>query len=152
LTLECTPGSNLPSMNLKVSQLAEKAGVSADTVRYYEKEGLLVEPGRTHSGYRQYDEAAIERLHFIRGAQTLGLKLADIKELLDIRDRGACPCGHTRQLLEKRVAQIYAEIRDLRALKRELQSMERLDCPTDSGSSPWPCEIEFVKRGGERVG
>lgn len=140
------------SMNLKVSELAAKAGVSTDTVRYYEKEGLLQAPERTQSGYRQYDEAAIERLHFIRGAQTLGLKLGDIKELLAIRDRGACPCGHTQQMLEKRVTEIDDEIRQLKALKRELQSMETLQCPTDTGTSPWPCEIEFVKRGGERVG
>lgn len=136
---------------MRVSELAEKAGVSADTVRYYERERLLEEPGRTRSGYRQYDEAAVERLHFIRGAQTLGLKLGHIKELLAIRDRGACPCGHTQQLLEQRVSEIDAEIRELKALKRELQSMERLECPADSGSPPWPCEIEFVKRGGERV-
>ena len=121
-------------------------------MRYYEKEGLLREPERTQSGYRQYDDAALERLHFIRGAQTLGLKLGDIKELLAIRDRGACPCGHTKQLLEQRVAELDAEIRDLRALKRELRSMETLQCPTESGTSPWPCEIEFVTRGGERVG
>lgn len=94
----------------------------------------------------------MERLHFIRRAQTLGLKLGDIKELLAIRDRGACPCGHTQQLLEQRVAKIDAEIRELKALKRELQSMETLQCPTESRTSPWPCEIEFVKRGGERVG
>ena len=139
-------------MSLKVSELADRAGVSADTVRYYEKEGLLLQPERTHAGYRQYDEHAVERLHFIRGAQTLGLKLGDIKELLTIRDRGSCPCGHTQGLLEQRVAEIDDEIRQLRALKRELQSMETLECPTESGSSPWPCEIEFVKRGGERVG
>lgn len=139
-------------MRLKVSQLAEQAGVSTDTVRYYEKEGLLPEPERTRSGYRQFDEAAVERLHFIRGAQTLGLKLGDIKELLAIRDRGSCPCGHTQQLLEQRVAEIDEEIRQLRSLKRELQSMERLECPADVGTSPWPCEIEFVRRGGERVG
>ncbi len=139
-------------MRLKVSELAQRAGVSADTVRYYEKEGLLAEPARTHSGYRQYEQTAVERLHFIRGAQTLGLKLGDIKELLAIRDRGACPCGHTQRLLEQRVTEIDAEIRQLRGLKRELQSMERLECPTESAASPWPCEIEFVKRGGERVG
>lgn len=86
-----------PAMSLKVSELADKAGVSTDTVRYYEKEELLAEPERTQSGYRQYDEGAVERLHFIPGAQTLGLKLGDIKELLAIRDRGACPCGHTQQ-------------------------------------------------------
>lgn len=140
------------AMSLKVSELADRAGVSSDTIRYYEKEGLLAEPARTHSGYRQYDEAAVERLHFIRGAQTLGLKLGDIKELLAIRDRGACPCGHTQRLLEQRVAEIDEEIRELRTLRRELQSMERLHCPSDASSSQWPCEIEFVKRGGERVG
>jgi DNA-binding transcriptional MerR regulator len=152
LTLESTPGSNLLDMSLKVSELAKKAGVSTDTIRYYEKDGLLPEPPRTHSGYRQYDEAAVDRLHFIRGAQMLGLKLADIKELLDIRDRGACPCGHTQRLLGRRVAEVDAEIRRLHLLRRELQSMERLECPSDSDSSPWPCEIEFVKRGGERFG
>jgi DNA-binding transcriptional MerR regulator len=139
-------------MTLKVSELAERAGVSSDTIRYYEREGLLPEPARTQSGYRQYDETAVERLHFIRGAQTLGLKLRDIKELLAVRDRGACPCGHTQRLLEQRVAEIDDEIGQLRTLRRELKSMERLDCPSDAISSPWPCEIEFVKRGGERVG
>jgi|AntDryMetagUQ889_1029465.scaffolds.fasta_scaffold18780_1 DNA-binding transcriptional MerR regulator len=139
-------------MTLRVSELAIRAGISPDAVRYYEKEGLIPHPARSGSGYRQFDEDAVERLHFIRGAQTLGLKLADIKELLAIRDRGACPCGHTQQLLEKRVAEIDQEMRELRALRRELMSMEQLQCPTDRNSSPWPCEIEFVKRGGERVG
>jgi MerR, DNA binding len=138
-------------VHFKVSDLAEKAGVrrtrSATTKKKACSRNRL---GRTAVTAR-YDGAALERLHFIRGAQTLGLKLGDIKELLDIRDRGACPCGHTQQLLEKRVADIDAEIRELKTLRRELQSMERLDCPSD-GSSPWPCEIEFVKRGGERVG
>jgi len=102
-------------MTLRVSELAIRAGISPDAVRYYEKEGLIPHPARSGSGYRQFDEDAVERLHFIRGAQTLGLKLADIKELLAIRDRGACPCGHTQQLLEKRVAEIDQEMRELRA-------------------------------------
>ncbi|MCA1736998.1 MAG: MerR family transcriptional regulator [Actinobacteria bacterium] len=76
-----------------ISQLASEVGVRPDTVRYYERVGLLPLPARSPNGYRAYDRSDVERLRFIRGAQRMGLKLRDIRELLAIRDKGVCPCG-----------------------------------------------------------
>lgn len=138
-------------MALHVSQLADLAGVSPDTIRYYEKERLLPAPSRSASGYREFDEDLAERLHFIKGAQSFGLKLAEIRELLEIHDKGACPCGHTKILLERRMSQIDDEVRRLRALKRDLVELAQLECPADR-MAEWLCIIEFKKRGGERGG
>jgi DNA-binding transcriptional MerR regulator len=78
---------------LRVGELADAVGASADTIRYYERAGLLPPPERTTSGYRAYDASAVERLRFIQGAQRLGLRLADIRDLLAVRDTGSCACG-----------------------------------------------------------
>ncbi|MBA3350520.1 MAG: MerR family DNA-binding transcriptional regulator [Actinobacteria bacterium] len=136
-------------MNLRISEIAESVGVSSDTIRYYEREGLLPAPARSVSGYRQYDQGITGRLRFIKGAQAFGLKLSEIGELLEIQDKGACPCGHTRALLEKRSAELTAEIERLSLLHEEIQRMARLDCPASVKSELWPCEAQFVKRGGE---
>ncbi len=79
-----------------ISELAGTLGLRADTLRYYERLGLLQPTGRSTAGYRLYDDASAERLRFIKGLQRMGLRLGDIKELLDVRERGLCPCGHTR--------------------------------------------------------
>lgn len=138
-------------MALKVSDLAGETGVSADTIRFYERKRLLPRPQRTPSGYRQFDDAAVRRVRFIKGAQALGLKLSEIKELLDIQDRGSCPCGHTRKLVERRIGELDQEIRELQALRAELDSLKDLECLTteEPVGGSWPCEVEFVKRGGE---
>ncbi|MFD4759791.1 MerR family transcriptional regulator [Streptomyces sp. NPDC058439] len=77
---------------LRVAEPAAAAGVSADTVRYYERAGLISAPHRTAAGYRTYDDTAIDRLKFIQGGQRLGLRLREIRDLLAIRDTGTCPC------------------------------------------------------------
>ena len=107
-------------MTLTVSKLADQVGLTADTIRFYEREGLLHPPDRTASGYRAFGDDAVERLRFIKGAQRIGLRLAEIKELLDIRDRGLCPCGHTEDLLNRRVLEIEAEIAELKKTKADL--------------------------------
>lgn len=137
-------------MALRVSDVASQAGVSPDAIRFYERKGLLPAPTRSSSGYRQFDEGAVRRVHFIKGAQSLGLKLAEIRELLEIQDKGACPCGHTRALVERRISEIDQEIEQLRELRSELQALRVLECMTsDASNGSWPCEVEFVKRGGE---
>lgn len=128
---------------MKVSQLAGKAGVSADTIRYYERLGLLPRAGRTPSGYRQFDEGVARRIRFIKDAQSLGLKLSEIGELIKIQDDGACPCGHTHTLLEKRLDQVNREIETLVALREELTTLGKLGCFPTTGESSWPCEIQF---------
>ena len=138
-------------MGLRVSDLAAEAGVSADTIRFYERKHLLVPPPRTASGYRQFDEDAVRRVRFIKGGQALGLRLFEIRELLDIQDKGACPCGHTKELVERRIGELDNEIQELQALRAELHSLKDLDCLITHGAKgeAWPCEVEFVKRGGE---
>jgi DNA-binding transcriptional MerR regulator len=132
-------------MALKVSEVAREAGVSPDAVRFYEKEGLLPAPPRSPSGYREYDPTTPERIRFIKGAQEMGLKLAEIAELLDIQDRGACPCGHTRTLVERRIAEIDAEMERLSALRSDLAGLAELECAATTDSDLWACEVEFLK-------
>lgn len=138
-------------MTLKVSDVAAEAGVSSDTIRFYERKGLLAPPERTSNGYRQFDPGAVRRVRFIKGAQSLGLKLAEIRELLEIQDKGACPCGHTRAMVERQISELDLEITRLKALRSELQVLKELECLTSeqSNGGSWPCEVEFVKRGGE---
>ena len=138
-------------MALRISEVGKRAGVSSDTIRYYEREGLIPAPPRSASGYREYDDAVAGRLRFIKGAQAFGLRLSEIRELLEIQDRGACPCGHTRTLVEKRIAELAAEIERLSRLQGELRAVAQLDCAatTDTENALWPCEAHYVNRGGE---
>lgn len=148
LTLEHTPGFTVTDVSLSVSNLAAQAGISADAVRYYERIGVLPTAPRTPNGYRVYAQEALDRLRFIKGAQSLGLRLDDIRALLEVRDRGACPCGHTETLLRERMADIDAEVRRLRGLRAELGRIlaehPESTCPEPTGT--WWCEREFMKR------
>ncbi|MGH9261746.1 MAG: MerR family transcriptional regulator, partial [Acidimicrobiales bacterium] len=103
--------------------MAAAVGVGPDTIRYYERSGLLPPPRRTESGYRSYDLDAIDRLKFIQGAQRLGLRLRDVRDLLAVRDTGECPCEPAEQLLHRRLADVDAEIARLSALRREMAAM-----------------------------
>lgn len=118
---------------MRVGQLAEAAGVASDTVRYYERAGLLPPPRRTPAGYRAYDAEAVDRLKFIQGAQRLGLRLRDIADLLAVRDTGVCPCEPAEQLLLRRLAELDAEMARLAALRAEIVAMAdalpSADCP-----------------------
>lgn len=122
-----------PVRGLRVAELAAAAGMPPDTVRYYERAGLLPPPERTPAGYRNYDEGAVDRLHFIQGAQRLGLRLADIRDLLAVRDTGACPCEPAEELLRRRLAEVDAEIARLAALRAQMVAMADAlparDCP-----------------------
>jgi DNA-binding transcriptional MerR regulator len=111
------------SGGIRVGELAEAVGVTADTVRYYERAGLLPAPARTSSGYRAYDASAVDRMRFIQGAQRLGLRLADIQQLLAVRDAGTCPCEPAEDLLRRRLAELDAEMARLLALRSEMVAM-----------------------------
>jgi DNA-binding transcriptional MerR regulator len=84
---------------LSVGQLASRAGVRADTIRFYERTGLLPPPARTEGDHRRYGPADVDRLLFIRGAQRLGLRLAEIRALIAVRDTGTCPCGPAETMM-----------------------------------------------------
>ena len=132
-----------------ISELAGTLGLRSDTLRYYERVGLLQPTGRSAAGYRLYDEASAERLRFIKGLQRMGLRLGDIKELLDVRDRGQCPCGHTEVLVERRLADVQVEIEELEAVRAQLLVLKRRnsDC-MDATTADWSCAINVEKGGG----
>ncbi|MFD0207376.1 MULTISPECIES: heavy metal-responsive transcriptional regulator [Saccharothrix] len=108
---------------MTVAGLARRAGVTSDSIRYYERVGLLPQPPRSGSGYRRYGEDAVDRLRFIQGAQRLGLRLREISELLQIRDTGQCPCGDAAVLLRDRMEELDNEMKRLEALRVELSAM-----------------------------
>jgi DNA-binding transcriptional MerR regulator len=135
-------------MSQTISAHAAAMGVSADTLRYYERLGLLPPPPRTAAGYRIYGEEAAERLGFICGAKRMGLRLADIKQLLDIRDRGQCPCGHTKELVQRRLAEVEAEIEQLSTVRRQLLNLkQRNEECFDPAGDDWACLVA-QERGG----
>lgn len=108
---------------MRIGTVADRAGVGTKTVRYYESIGLLEPPARTESGYREYDDAAIERLRFIRDAQASGLTLAEIKSVLELKDAGARSCDHTRALLERHLAEIDEQIERLQIARVALAEL-----------------------------
>jgi DNA-binding transcriptional MerR regulator len=135
-------------MEQTISALATTVGMKADTLRYYERVGLLPRPSRSASGYRVYDENATERLQFIGAAKRMGLRLADIKELLEVRDRGQCPCGHTDVLVDRRLAEVEAEIEQLVAVRRQLRALKRSNERCLDKAAAWSCDTT-TERGGE---
>ncbi len=132
-----------------ISELAGTLGLRADTLRYYQRLGLLEPTGRSKAGYRLYDDSSAERLRFIKGFQRMGLRLGDIKELLDVRDRGRCPCGHTEVLVERRMAEVQAEIEELEAVRAQLLVLKRRNSECmDATTADWSCAINVEKGGG----
>jgi DNA-binding transcriptional MerR regulator len=122
---------------LTISELGRATGLRADTVRYYERVGLMPEPRRTTGAHRRYDATSVDRLHFIRGAQRLGLSLADIAHLLAVRDTGECPCEPAEPLLRRRLAEIDAELDRLSRLRADLIAMAD-QLPSDTCPDPVP--------------
>jgi MerR family transcriptional regulator, mercuric resistance operon regulatory protein len=108
---------------LTIAQVATDAGVHRDTLRYYERTGLVPAPPRTSGAHRRYPPDTVERLRFIRGAQRLGLSLAEIKTLLTVRDTGVCPCEPAEDLLRRHLDEIDAELARLTRLRTELAGM-----------------------------
>jgi MerR family copper efflux transcriptional regulator len=108
---------------MTIGKLAERAGVNIDTIRYYERNGLLPRPARRDSGYREYGRDDIERLRFIRRSKELGFTLAEIAELLSLSgDRGNDMRGVKRRA-EQRLAQVEHKIKELQRVRRGLKRL-----------------------------
>lgn len=131
---------------LRVAELAAAVGLSPDTIRYYERAGLLPAPARTAGGYRAYDDMAVDRLRFIQGAQRLGLRLKDIADLLAVRDTGVCPCEPAEHLLRRRLADVDAQLTRLAALRAEMvamiEALPSAECPPPTPGTWCPPESE----------
>lgn len=116
-----------------IGEVAAAAGLPTQTIRFYEREGLLPPAGRAANGYRIYDDTALNRLGFIRTAQSAGLTLADIRSIVDLRDDGQVPCGHVTALLQTRLAAVRARKRELERLASELERLLAFSRSLDPG-------------------
>ena len=108
---------------LRIGEVAKQSDVGIETIRYYERQGLLAEPDRRPSGYRQYDGAVVARLQFIRRAKELGFTLAEIKELLGLWFDVNTKCVHVRQRAAEKITNIDDKIRSLQKMKRSLKKI-----------------------------
>lgn len=108
---------------MRIGEVADAAGVPAQTIRYYERRGLLPAPERGTSGYRRYDQSTLTQLQFIRGAQAAGLTLEQIASILSLRRDGATPCTHVHSLLLAKLDDVRARQATLALLKDELENL-----------------------------
>jgi MerR family Zn(II)-responsive transcriptional regulator of zntA len=127
---------------MRIGELAAAAGTTTKTLRFYEESGLLPPTDRAANGYRDYGPEALSRLDFIHRGRVAGLTLAQIREVIDIRETGDAPCHHVHQLLTERLADIDRQIADLQALRATL-SRQREQTET---ADPSTCAAETVCR------
>jgi len=105
---------------LRIGQVATRAGVNVQTLRYYERRGLLEEPGRSRAGYREYAPEAVRVIRFVKRAQQLGFTLSEVEELLHLREDRSGSCEEVRAAATAKLEDIDSKIKSLRAMKRAL--------------------------------
>lgn len=108
---------------MRIGELAQATGVDVETVRYYEKAGLLPAPVRQANGYRAYGAVHLERLAFIRHCRALDIALADIRQLLDFVAHPQADCTEIDRLVEDQLARVRARLKSMRALEKQLQAL-----------------------------
>lgn len=112
-------------MHMKIGELADATGTQEETIRFYEREGLLPKPGRTPSNYRVYGPEHVERLAFIRQCRSLDMTLAEIRVLLRFKDAPEEDCGAVNALLDAQIGQVDQRIRELRMLQKHLKDLRQ---------------------------
>lgn len=105
---------------MQIKELARATGVEVETIRYYEKQGLLPEPARRDNGYREYEVAHLEQLSFIRHCRALDMSLADVSRLLVFVDEPDVHCGKVNLLVDDQLARVRARLKSMRALEKQL--------------------------------
>ena len=133
--------SAIPGRLLRTSEVARLAGVSPDTIRLYERRGLLARPRRTANGYRQYPPAAAERVRLVRRALAIGFTLAELRLILVARDSGQAPCRAVRTLAAEKLEALETRLEDLRRLRDQIRRVLR----------DWDARLARTPRG-ERAG
>lgn len=123
---------------LRTAEVAEQAGVNIETLRFYERKGILPEPPRRPSGYREYPPETVERVRFIKRAQELGFSLREVQDLLDLRQMERVKAGRVRKVAEAKLEEIEHKIRDLEAMR---QSLSELLCACDGQKPITSCPI-----------
>ena len=109
--------------NITVGKLAKYTGINLETVRYYEKIGLLPVPQRTESGYRVYDDNDVKRILFINRAKELGFTLKEIKELLNLKIESGKKCGDVKNIAVRKIKNVEKKIEDLIRIKSVLEKL-----------------------------
>lgn len=130
--------------DLRIGELAAALGLNPKTIRYYEEIGLLPAPPRTAAGYRLYGEGDAERLRFIGQAKAIGFTLEQIGEILGVRDAGRPPCEHVLSLLDRRLAEVDAQLRTLSDVRHELATLRK-----EAAAAPVPagaCVCGLIER------
>lgn len=125
--------SNKQQQPLTRGEIAERAGIGFETVRYYEERGLIPEPPRSSAGYRLYDESYVRRLRFIGRAQELGFTLSEIQELLELRGGAETTCSDVKNMADEKRESVEAKMRDL---KRIHDALARLSKACEGGMAP----------------
>ncbi|MEE9524807.1 MAG: MerR family transcriptional regulator [Thermodesulfovibrionales bacterium] len=110
---------------ITIGKLAEQAGVNIETIRYYERRGLMPRPERRASGYRQYNPDSAKRIRFIKHAQELGFSLKEIDELLSLKLDDRTPCSQVRKHAEEKIADIEIKIKTLQSMKKALTKLTK---------------------------
>jgi len=110
---------------MRSSEVARATGVSTDTLRHYERKGLLPRASRTPAGYRQYPASTVARVLMIQRALVVGFSLTELTRVLNTRDRGGAPCRSVRALVGERLEQLSARIEELSTLREELRELLR---------------------------
>lgn len=109
--------------SLRIGELGRATGVDGETIRYYEKAGLLPTPSRSANGYRAYGPAHVERLAFIRHCRALDIPLADVRRLLDFVAHPELDCGDIDRLISAQLERVRARLQSMRALERQLEAL-----------------------------
>ena len=115
---------------MRIGELARATGTKAETIRYYEREGILPAADRTDSNYRDYSDGHLATLTFVRRARELGFSMAQVRELLALSDHDDKPCEDVDQLVKQRLFEVERKIADLAALRDELAELAR-SCQSD---------------------
>ena len=111
---------------MRIGELANKTSCNVQTIRYYEREGVLSHPARTASGYRDYATRHLEQLNFVRHCRSLGISLDEIKLLLSFRHDPSLACGPVDDLIDGHIHRVKVQIASLRALEKQLQNLRQL--------------------------
>lgn len=122
---------------MKIGELASRAGCDVQTVRFYEREGLLEAPAREPSGYRRYEDRHLTQLNFVRHLRSLNIPLAEVRRLLDFAAQPDRYCAQVNDLLDGHIALIKQRLRSLRTLEKQLVALRR----TCDGDASHPCAI-----------
>jgi len=105
---------------LKIGDVSKQTGIGIETLRFYEKAGILDRPARTESGYRLYEPGVLERIAFIRQAQVLGFTLEEIRQLIEHKRAGENPCSHVRQIVRRRLDELDEKLKQMQSFRNEL--------------------------------